>query len=62
MKITFANSLVKKYFTDYSKMKKALPAAWVRTIKMHMDWLESADCFKDYLALGIGRPEQLSGW
>ena len=62
MKITFANSRVEKFFTDYGKMKKALPAAWVRTIKMHMDWLESAECFGDYLSLGLGRPEQLSGY
>lgn len=33
MNITFANSKVEKYFTDYRKMQKELPADWVRTIK-----------------------------
>ena len=38
-KITYANSKVKKYFSDYSKMQRDLPADWVRTIKKHMDRL-----------------------
>ena len=36
MKITYANSKVEKCFTDYRKMKKELPADWVRTIKKHI--------------------------
>lgn len=62
MKITFANSKVKKCFTDYRKMQKELPADWVRTIKKHMDRLEAAECFGDFLALGLGKPEQLTGY
>ena len=62
MRITYANKKVERFFTDFNKMKKVIPADWVRTIKKHMDWLESADCFGDYLALGIGRPEQLKGY
>lgn len=62
MKITYANSRVEKFFTDYQKMKKKLPADWVRAIKKHMDRLEAADCFGDFLALGLGKPEQLIGY
>lgn len=53
---------MKKYFEDYSKMQKVLPADWVRTIKKHMDRLKAADCFGDFLRLGLGKPEQLSGY
>lgn len=35
IKITYANSKVEKFFTDYAKMQKALPADWVRTIKKY---------------------------
>ncbi len=62
MKITYANSKVEKYFTDYSKMQKKLPAEWVRTIKKHMNNLRAAECFGDFLKLGLGKPESLSGY
>lgn len=62
MKITYANKKVEKYFTDYSKMKKKLPFEWVRAIKKHMDHLIAADNFGDFLSLGLGKPEQLSGY
>lgn len=62
MKITYANGKIEKYFTDYGKMKKVLPADWVRTIKKHMDRLEAAECFGDFLKLGLGKPEQLKGY
>lgn len=62
MKITYANKRVEKYFTDYSKMKKKLPFEWVRTIKKIMDRLKAADTFGDFLSLGLGKPEQLSGY
>ncbi len=62
MKITYASGKVEKYFLDYKKMQKALPADWVRTIKKHMDRLRAADCFGDFLSLGLGKPEQLTGY
>lgn len=62
LKITYANSRVEKYFSDYDKMQKKLPADWVRTIKKHIDRLEAADCFGDFLKLGLGKPEQLTGF
>lgn len=62
MKITYANSKVESFFTDYQKMKKKIPADWVRTIKKHMDRLEAAECFGDFLSLGLGKPEQLKGY
>ena len=49
MKITYANSKVEKYFSDYSKMQRELPSDWVRTIKKHMDRLIAAECFGDFL-------------
>ena len=62
MKITYANSKVKKYFEDYSKMQKVIPFEWVRTIKKHMNNLIAAETFGDFLDLGVGRPEQLTGY
>lgn len=62
MKITYANSKVEKYFTDYNKMKKVLPADWVKTIKKHINRLEAAECFGDFLRLGLGKPEPLKGY
>lgn len=62
MKITYANQKVEKFFLDYDKMKKKLPAEWVRTIKKHIDRLIAADTFGDFLAVGLGKPEQLSGY
>ena len=43
-------------------MQRDLPADWVRTIKKHMDRLIAAECFGDFLALGLGKPEQLTGY
>ncbi len=43
-------------------MQKALPMEWVRTIKKHMDRLKAAECFGDFLKLGLGKPERLSGY
>ena len=62
MKITYANSKVEKYFTDYNKMRRKLPYPWVRTIKKHMDRLEAAESFGDFLKLALGKPEALSGY
>lgn len=62
MKITYANSRGERCFTDYRKMKKELPAEWVRSIKKHMDRLAAAEYFGDFLALGLGKPEQLTGY
>ncbi|MCI6159351.1 MAG: type II toxin-antitoxin system RelE/ParE family toxin [Selenomonadaceae bacterium] len=62
MKITYANRKVEKYFTDFSKLKKKLPMDWVRTIKKHLDRLEAAETFGDFLLLNLGHPEQLSGY
>ena len=62
MKITYANSQVEKYFCDYKKMQRKIPFEWVKTIKKHMIRLEAAECFGDFLALGLGKPEQLSGY
>ena len=42
--------------------KKKLPFEWVRSIKKHLNNLEAADCFGDFLRLGLGKPEQLSGY
>ena len=62
MKITYANGKVERYFSDYKKLQKELPFEWVRTIKKHMDRLEAAECFGDFLKLGLGKPEQLEGY
>ena len=62
MKITYANKKVEAFFTDYSKMQKKIPFEWVRSIKKLMDQLIAADNFGIFLSLGLGKPEQLSGY
>ena len=62
MRVTYASTKVEKYFSDFNKLKKELPPEWVRTIKKHLDRLEAADCFGDFLRLGLGKPEQLTGY
>lgn len=62
MKITYANKKVEKFFTDYARMQKELPMDWVRTIKKHMNRLMAAECFGDFLKLGLGKPEMLTGF
>ena len=62
MKITYATRKVEKYFSDYKEMQKVLPFEWVRSIKKHMIRLEAAECFGDFLKLGLGKPEQLKGY
>lgn len=61
MRITYANKKVERYFSDYKLMQKALPADWVRTIKKHIDRLKAAECFGDFLKVGLGHPEPLKG-
>ena len=60
--ITYANNRVEKYFTDFNKLKQKIPVDWVRTIKKHLDRLEAAECFGDFLKVGLGGPEPLSGY
>ena len=62
LKIVYADGKVQKYFQDYTKMQQKLPFEWVRTIKKHMDRLEAAECFGDFLKLGLGKPERLEGY
>lgn len=62
MNITYANKHVEKYFSDYRKMQQIMPTEWVRTIKKHMDRLKAAECFEDFLKLGLGKPEPLRGY
>ena len=42
-------------------MQKKIPFEWVKTIKKHMDRLKAAECFGDFLALGLGKPNHLKG-
>ena len=59
VEITYTNNKVKKYFEDYNKMQKKIPFEWVKTIKKHMDRLKAAECFGDFLALGLGKPKNI---
>lgn len=61
LRIKYANRRVEKYFSDYSEMKKRIPANWVRTVKKHIDRLKAADTFGDFLSLNLGHPEPLKG-
>ena len=61
MIITYANKEVELYFTDFSQMKRVLPFDWVRSIRKHLEHLEAAETFGDFLSLGLGKPEPLAG-
>ena len=56
MRVTYANAKVEKYFSDFRKLKKVLP------VEKHLDRLEAAECFEDFLKVGLGRPEQLTNY
>ena len=62
MRITYANAKVERYFSDFSQMQKKVPLDWIRSIKKHLNHLAAADCFGDFLKLGLGQPEQLTGY
>lgn len=62
MTITYINKKVEKIFSDYNRMKQKLPEQWVRTIKKHMDRLQAAENFGDFLSLRLGNPEPLAGY
>lgn len=62
MRITYTSQKVEKYFSDFGKLQKTLGFEWTRTIKKHLNNLRAADCFGDFLKLGIGKPEQLTGY
>lgn len=42
-------------------MGRHISFEWVRTIKKHIERLEAADTFGDFLALNLGLPEPLKG-
>lgn len=42
-------------------MRKIIPAEWVRNVKKHIDRIKAADNLGDFLTLGLGHPEPLSG-
>lgn len=43
-------------------MQKVISFEWVRSIKKYMDYFNAADTFGDFLSLGLGKSEQLSGY
>ncbi|MCI7539679.1 MAG: hypothetical protein MSA50_03675 [Veillonellaceae bacterium] len=62
MKITYANKRVEKCFTDYGRMQRLLGLETTKKIKIHMNHLEAAEHFGDFLSLGLGHPEPLTGY
>ena len=50
MHIIYTDKRVEKYFEDYRLMKRKLPEEWVKSIKKHINRLEAADRFEDYLS------------
>ena len=61
MHIIYTNKKIERYFEDYRLMKRKLPEEWVRSIKKHINRLEAADRFGDFLKLNLGHPEALIG-
>lgn len=62
MNITYANKKVEKCFSDYSVMQKKIGLELTRGVKKQMDRLIAAENFGVFLALGLGHPEQLTGY
>ncbi len=62
VKISYKNRRVEKIFEDYTRMQREISYEWVRTIKKHIDRLKAAECFGDFLTLGLGKPEPLEGY
>lgn len=61
MHIIYTDKRVERYFEDYRLMKRKLPEEWVRSIKKHINRLEAANNFEDFLKLNLGHPEALTG-
>lgn len=59
MKITYSNKKVEKCFENYNEMKKHIPFEWTRAVKKHIDRLQAAETFGDFLQLNLGHPERL---
>ena len=62
LKIVYASPKLERCLSNFDRLKKTLPADWVKTIKKHLDRLEASECFGDFLSLRLGKPEQLSGY
>lgn len=62
MKVNYDNQRIAKIFTDFNKMKRKIPSDWVRLLKKHLDRLDASDNFGVFLSIGVGKPEELSGY
>ena len=62
MRICYANNKVERAFSNYRKLQQLLPYEWVKTIKKHIDRLRAAEYWSDFLTIGLGKLEQLTGY
>ena len=58
--ISYANSKVEQYFTDFDNMKRKIGNSETRTIKIRMDQIKASISFHEYLMLRLGAPHSLS--
>ena len=61
IEVSYDNSRVKQYFTDYDKMGIKIGAKETKTVKLRVNQLSAATSFFEYLKLNLGKPHSLSG-
>lgn len=61
MNIEYADTTVKKYFTDFNFMQRKKGHDLARIVKKRCDQLRAAENFNRYLSFGLGKPHLLRG-
>jgi proteic killer suppression protein/toxin YoeB len=57
--VSYANSKVEQYFTDFDRMKRKIGSNETKTIKLRMNQISASISFLDYLSLRLGSPHAL---
>jgi proteic killer suppression protein/toxin YoeB len=61
IEIVYDNKKVEDLFSDFSRMQKKCGADLTKQIKKRFGQIKAAQCFFDYLSLGLGSPHSLEG-
>ena len=58
--VSYTNSNVEQYFTDFDNMKRKIGNNETRTVKKRMDQIKASVTFFEYLILRLGSPHPLT--
>ena len=61
IEVSYENSRVEQYFTDYDKMGAKIGVNETKTVKLRINQLCAAISFHEYLKLNLGKPHSLIG-